>query len=375
LLMRQRQPSLMQLLNLPAPNKKFSMSFRDSHPYTKNQEQVWLIADLKAYLSAELSDVRFEEISLTFSSLHGVLDNIVRNVEKILVGAYRSDPTSMMSAYITLTTAVEGFQFQHDLKNVPLDEELFIHLHVLEFAHFATGYPQLISKAIPQCSITPVFEELRVFVKKAFPTLFTEIKEYDSLISIRDVPAFALHWQKEITAIMEKAMGTSMTLGEYDQLKMDAQNLLRNFYWFRVDGEDALQEKTKQVSPWYAIAAFCCVWYTLKSPTNFKPYWLGQPSQGGSINSSIKVSLLDIDFAIDSVPEEHRHVWTNRLEWFAAALHGHADLKEQRFAFRSAMIGKALDICCTNNTDSIAQELCNFVNCIKGLALSHHRAG
>lgn len=371
LLMRDGQSSLMQLLLPPAPDEKFSMSFRDSYPYEKNQKQVWLIADLKAYLSVELSDERFEEIGLAFSSLHELMNDIIWDVEKILVGAYRSRYASMMSAYSALTKVVEGFQIQYEPKDVPLDEELFIHLHRLEFVHFATGYEQLISKAIPQCSITPVFEELRALTKMAFPTLWIKMKEYDPLISIRDVPEFVHRWQNEIASIMEKAMGVHMTLTELDRIKMDAQNLLRNFYSFQVNGVGTLQEETKLVSPWYVVAAFCCVWYSLKFATNFKPFWLGQPAQGGSINSSNKVSLLDIDFAIDSVPEEHRHIWVNRLEWFADALRGQTELKEQRFEFRSAVVGKVLGICSTNNTDWIVQELINFTDCIKGHALQH----
>lgn len=375
LLLRYRHPSLMQLLISPVPNEKFSMSFGDAYPYKKNQEQVWLIADLKAYLSVELSDERVQEISLVFSSLHQRMNNILWDVEKILFDAYRSSYASMISSYDALTKVVEGFQIQYAAKDVALDEELFIHLHTLEYAHFATGYPELIRKAIPECLITPVFEELRIWTKEAFPTLWVEVKDTDPLISIRDVPGFSVRWQKEIAAIMTKAMGESITLVELDRIKMDAQNLLRNYYWFGVNGEGTLQEGTKQVSPWYVIAAFCCVWHTRKFLTHFKPYWLAQPAQGGSINSSNKVSLFDIDFAIDSVPEEHRHIWVNRLEWFADALRGHTELKEQQFEFRSAIVGKVLDICRTNNTDWIAQELIDFTDCIKGKALQHHRAG
>ena len=176
LMVRQRYPRLMQLLIPPVPGKKFSMSFRDSYPYEKNQEQVWLIADLKAYLSVELSDKRFQEIGLTFSFLHELMNNIIWNVEKILVGTYRASYKAMIVAYVILATVVKEYQIQHEPKDVPLDEELFIHLHTLEFAHFAVGYPELIRIAIPQHPITPVLEELRTLAKKAFPQ-FTDRSE------------------------------------------------------------------------------------------------------------------------------------------------------------------------------------------------------
>lgn len=244
LLMTQRQSSLMQLLIPPVPGKKFSMSFRDSYPYKENQEQVWLIADLQAYFSVELSDERFEEIGTAFSSLHELMNNIVWNVEKILVGAYCSSYASMMSTYAALTKVVKDFQIQHESKDLPLDEELFIHLHRLPFAHFATGYAQLIREAIPECSITPVFEELRALTKMAFPGLSKDVHETDPLISIGEVPAFIHRWQGEIAGIIEKAMDVSLTWRELDMITLEVKNLLRNFYWFRVNGDGALQEET-----------------------------------------------------------------------------------------------------------------------------------
>ena len=250
----------MQLLILPAPGKKFSMSFRDSYPYERNQDQVWLIADLKAYLSAELSEERFEEIGVVFSSLHELINNIIRNVEKILVGAYRSSYTPMMSAYGALIKVVEGYPIQHEPQDVPLDEELFIHLHTLEFSHFAAGYQKLLSEAIPQCTVTPVFEELRALAKEAFPTLSEEVNEYDPLISIGEVPAFTHRWQNKIAGIIEKAMGVSLTSRNLNKITADVQNSLRNFYYFRNTGEGTLQEETRQVSPGLSllpVVAFC----------------------------------------------------------------------------------------------------------------------
>jgi hypothetical protein len=373
LLARNREPRLMQFL-IP-PQKKFSMSFRDSYPYMRNQEQVWLIADLKANLSIELSEKRFHEIALLFSSLHDLMNNIIRNVEKILVGAYHSEDDSMSSVYADLVTAVESYQVQHERKDVPLDEELFIHLHMLEFAHFAIGYQKLIAEEIPTLPITPVIEELRAFAKKAFPALFVDVKEDDPRIAINDIPTFSLRWQKEIIVIMEKAMGEGMTFDEFDKIKPGAQIFLRDFYSHQDIGNGALHGEMK-VSPWYVIAALCCVWYVKLANTPelekiFKPYWLGQGAQGGTLHASVKESR--IGFAVDRVPEEHRHIWNVRLEWFADALRGHTELRTQRFDLRVALISKVLDISCTNNTDWIAQKLISLSDYIKDYVLRHHR--
>jgi len=376
LLTRNRMPRLMEFLNLPPLAKeKFSMEFRDSYPYEKNEEQVWLIADLKAYLSVELSDKRFYEITLLFSSLHELMNTIIWNVDKILVRAYHSDYGAMLSVYAALVAAVETYLVQHEPKDVPLDEELFTYLNTLEFAHFAIGYQKMIAEEIPTLSITPVIEEIMVFSKKAFPSQCVDVKDHDPCIAINDIPTFSLRWQKEIIAILEKAMGKSMTFDEFNQIKRGAQNLLRDFYSHQDIGNGALQGKMK-VSPWYVIAAFCCVWYvklpnTPESAKIFKPYWLGQGGQGGTLHASVKESR--IGFAKDHVPEEHRHIWNIRLEWFADALRGNTELRMQRFYFRATLIAKVLDICSTNNTDWIALKLISLSDYIRTYVLRHHR--
>lgn len=359
---------LMQLLDQPIPGKKFSMSWRDSGPYEKNSDQAWLIADLKAYLSVELTKERFEEIGRAFCLLTDIADDISISIEKIVISTHRSNYASAISAYDMVTNAVEDFQFDEKRQDLRLDEELFIHMHQLEFAHFASGHPQLIKVAMPKCQIRPVLDELQDLAKVAFPTVFIKVKEYDTRLSINDIPEFSARWKKEIMAILAKAMEVSMTIKEFDQIQIQVQNLLRTRHFFRVNNIDYQQKQAERVSPWFVVAAFCCVWYTLKDRTNFSPYWLGQASQGGSINSSNKVSLLEIPFSMDSVPEEHRQIWINRLEWFADALRGQSDLRERRFAFDSALLKKLAEICHTNNMSCMTQGLVNFARYIEAYA-------
>ena len=126
----------------------------------------------------------------------------------------------MTTAYGALIKAIEGFRFRYEPTDVPLDEELFIHLHRLEFVHFAAGYEPLMRVAIPNFSIIPVFEELKALAKGVFPRAYLAVNECDPLISIRDVPAFSRRWQNEIACIIEKAMGVSLTsrdLGNHGQ--------------------------------------------------------------------------------------------------------------------------------------------------------------
>lgn len=383
-LMRQRRQSLMQLFKPPEFDQKFSMSFRDSGFFEGNHERMRDIADLKAYLSVELCKKRFEEICSLFYLLDNAPSFIYNMVEKTLVGAYQSDYAAVVSAYGHLTMTVKDFQFRHTPQDIPLDEELFIHLHALEFLHFTIGLPKLLAIAIPECSITKVNLELLALTKSAFPQLSHPVDDCYPLLSIREIPEFSLRWRTEIVAIVEKATGINMAHDDIERNMLNVQNLLRNFYWFKgfIKNKKVLemgpnqafasQDETKVVSPWYVVAAFCCIWHPNTPVPEFEPFWPGRNSQGKSLKTTLNISLLDAEFspdAIDKVPEEHRHIWSSRLEWFADALHGHAELREKRFNFQSAMCLKLADICKTGNIESLRREMSNFINYIRRCAL------
>ncbi len=357
-LLRERQQSLMQLFNPPSPQKKFSLSFRDAYPYEKNQEQVWLIADIKSYLSAEIGQKRIEEICKIFYSLHDLINEIVVDIETILIDAYSNKYNSMIAAYREMIEVVRNFPVHHKPVDLPLDEELFIQLNKLEFVHFVVGHDQLVSEANPNCQIKEVFSELSALTKKAFPYV-KDVKEHHPLLSISQVPKFILDWHAEITEIIKKAINVNLALSEIKRINADVQNLLRNYYFFRFESASVLQDQ-ELVSPWRVVAAMCCVVYTHNTSSNFKAYWLGQRAQGGSVKASNKESFLEIKGTIDTIPEEHRHIWMCRLDWIADALRGQHVLRKEQFALRSAVGLKLLDICQTNNIDWISQQLINF---------------
>jgi len=353
----QRQARLMQLLIIPALDEQFSLSLREAYPYHKSQDHVWLIADLKAYLSVELNEDRIFKISATFSHLLERTNTLDQKIGGELTELYKT-VDHLINAYLRLIDIAEEFSFQNKLENIPLDEEYFIHLHVLEFAHFAIGFPQLARESIPEFSINEVFSEMRALAKNVFSA--SRELESDLLISLQDVPDFSIEWQDEIIEIMSKAMGERIDSRDYKKCIADTVHLLTHFYLFQEGQFIKVVTEEKMTCIWHVISALCCVWHAKQFPANLKPYWLGQPSQGGSINATMKASIFDNLGDIDNVPEEHRHFLSNRLGWFAGSLCGYGDLVAVRMKFKSALLGKMLAIIRTNNIDSIQRELSNF---------------
>jgi len=132
---------------------------------------------------------------------------------------------------------------------------------VLEYAHFAVGFPQLIKVAVPDYAITCVFEELSVLTKKVFPSLSQTVKEYSPLILLRDVLTFSTNWQNEILPIISKALGTNVEGDCYAKIAEDAQRLLTMYYFFRdISGPvPATDQKIPgTLVMWFGTASFGC---------------------------------------------------------------------------------------------------------------------
>jgi hypothetical protein len=353
---RLRQPRLFQLLSSPSSTKKTSMSFRDAYPYTKNQEQVWSIADLKAYLSAELSDERFEGITLAFADLRAWINVVLHNVEQSLFLAYRHNYQLMVEAYGTLTKEVVNFRCESAVNGARLDEVLFTHLCGLEDAHFYAGYAETVNIAIPAACVTPVWNELRKLINTIFSSPAGQFNESDELIQLGELTQWGNRWRQEILAVVETAMGETIKSSEFDKTLEGAYKIMRIDCLFGRNGKSLLQDESALVSVLHVVAAFCCVLYSTHDNTNLKPYWHGQRTQGGSVTKSNKEYLSCYpNLSIDDVPEEHRHILAYRLEWFLSALRGHQELIDQKFKFRSAIATMAMKLSDASTSNRIVQ--------------------
>ena len=178
------------------------------------------------------------------------------------------------------------------------------------------------------------------------------------------MPQFIFKWSVEINRIIDKATDSNFKLHDLKKLIESVQNVLRYHYYFRSTGPGTLNEGFKQVSPWNVIAAVCCVCYSLNYGLNFKPHWQGQAAQGGSVNTSISMPFWNRNVRTDNIPEEHRVIIVNCFEVIADAMRGHSELREKRFAFRTAVVRKVFDISNTNDINAIAENLNAFTDMV-----------
>lgn len=343
----------------------YSLSLRDIFPYRSSvpksdykasEELSALFADLKSYLSIELDGHTYVSISEVLQTLHWHLNNIERNIEKLLVDTGRSGYWEAVKTYDYLAGQIDlAPRLNAPTTDIALDEDLFLYLHTLEFAHFAQAYPMLLDKAEPACVIVPVAPVIDVLAKDS--TGNESLGMYDPFITDDEFALFVSDWEELLCSIVGKALQEEITKSSLQRAVLPALHLAQTYSLFRKP--QSTESDPFTFSLLELVAALCCVRNEQSKKasdrTVHKPYWKGQQAQGGSILSSLKTSPWGNHpgSSFDPVPEEHRLIWTSRFEWFLDALQGHTELTVQRFRFRSALARKAKVIVKTNNREGM----------------------
>lgn len=351
-----KRPQLMAMLRRPdSLTRKPSLSFRSAHPYAENEEQVFLISDLKVYLSIELDDERYLEIGGFHDFMEKQLSKVAARIDNEINVMCHTDQAQ---AYKRITEALASSVFEPLLADIDLDEDLYFHLNALEFAHYAVGYSELLKKAKPVSQITPIPASLDKFAKELMQ--YESGRFYDVIFSADDTARFVDTYEKPLIFLVGKALGKVITRRDLESLKMHVFNLLCIYAIFG-KGKLPLDTKVQLFSTLELVAAICCVHdelsKTREERTQHKPYWKGQNTQGRSILTTLEKWTLSTDMSKERVPEEHYQIWTHRFEWVMAALIGCAELKTQQLIFRSALADAMNELSKTNNMAAIHKNL------------------
>lgn len=372
--MRERDDRMFGLLNAPENLKrKAGLEFREAYPNSMSKEGTWLVADMKSYLSIELSETRIAEIDSTFSQLMSVVDSIDTNVRQAILDAHGHAIPGTLTIYPALTVELDGFRTDDEGQSVPrLDEVLYAYVSSLEFRHFARVYPSLVEIATPmagELQVTPItgkLDELALDIVRAcrglciFGTL-EPATDLDCMIQLKQLPGLAEDYAQEIRSLVERATGVAISERAYEQSFPCVHGLLVTVCMYE-PGQIPLEEKLlatfRQV-----VAAFCAIHYELnirKTPSNHKPYWHSQQAQGGSLRTPLLASVWSTDRL-----EEHSQIWRCRLDWFQAAIRGETELHHARMAFRAALIRNVAEIAKIKDTAILAENLSTLPDFVK----------
>lgn len=363
-ILRYRHNRLFHFLKLP-DNKRYTLELRYDTPFVdgdvSTEEAVWLLADLKTYLSLELAEQVYIEIQTLFDDIPLLLERFRLGTEQVLVEAYGNDYANASTAYVALVEEIADFAPMDTQKENGLDEDLCAYVQSLEFFHFAVGAPDLFHKAVPSdVKITPVTEELTVFTSGVYQNIFCADHLHIPCLSIDEIPFFVRKNWNQMVAIFNKAMSNPVNWTASDDAIADVQSVIHNFFWFQHQKPSTeVDTQSKRVSPWICVAALCCVWHMRENPMSHKTYSRLMPQGEGikvleptrSLLNALKQSKSTL-VAVDSMTLEHRLIWRHRLEWFCDSLIGQSELLVPKFRYRVALVEKLIEIIRKNRDSS-----------------------
>jgi hypothetical protein len=294
---------------------------------------------------------------LVFWSVQKIVHEICQHVGHNLTATYGADFSAVANAYEQLAAAVRSFAISYPRKNLDLDEDLYGYVQSLEFLHHAIGMPELLTKAIPQCTVVrPVEGEILEFTQAVCMELGIALREeaHVPLLSISEMADFVMQRIDRILSIVNLAMGWNLAASDITfEILVDSQRIVHNYRWFlRVGDFDEVGLDDKLVSPWMCIGALICILHSRSStPAAHAPYWrlmvekegqkVAQPTR--SLRKALKDTFSDQTIS-EKMTLEHRHIWRTRLDWFCNSLNGMGPVVLPSLQFRVSLTMKLMDI-------------------------------
>jgi hypothetical protein len=133
-LVRQREPRLIDFLTKDPP-EKISLEIRDAFPITKNEQNTYLLSDLKAYLTIEMDEPKVREIDAFFYHFISRCGTTQRSLEAQIATDFTAS-REMEGALELLTAAFKEYVPRPPKREAPLDEALYVYLCRYECVHF-----------------------------------------------------------------------------------------------------------------------------------------------------------------------------------------------------------------------------------------------
>jgi hypothetical protein len=336
-----------------------TLEFKDSYPDPRNPEVTLLVADLTAYLSQEIDDIRLEQIHAATPPLPEMLQAIENQntiLSRHLLSRGNGEQSQDAAAYRALAAAVDAYTPAPRTSQNRLDEALYTYLRTLRFQHYVGGFERAMPLAAIKGNITPVGQEMSALCDQISARWGFRLELHDGVLSINALPDFVAQWAPELLALVECATGLTRSRNVY-QIK-HASKLLNLYTYFQRHTRDL---DAKLLSVLDCVAALCTIRHELAANTKHRPYWHGQNSQGGNLlrhlNAHRSIESLYQD---DHVPHGANQILHQRYNNMSTALVGTAEIHEARMSFRLARLKQHAKILQLNDAALILAELERF---------------
>lgn len=357
--MRDRgQDRIFGLIRAPSSPDEAHFEFRDAFPLSKNEKNTWIVADLKAYLGAEIPKQKLNRIDRLFGAFVGCVE---RTREKTEWCAYsKKEYARVVKVCETLRKQIEAFQIRQAKSQASLDEDLYVHLCRAEFLHFAGELRVAFDAARPAEPIAAVVPDLRRLCRSVGQRVGQPLKPHTEFLVLATFIEFAKEFASDCMGMVINATGLQIDDSTYHKCIPYAEELL-----FRVNfmGRGTLPSRNAiWVSVRSIAAALCAVLQEHSLRSEIRPRWFGHKYQGGSLFNALSGKVYDSDgqTAAEERPEVFLQIWAQRLLWVQEALCNHLELAESKLALRKSLLTKLTDCVKAGPVDTIEEALDAF---------------
>lgn len=341
LISRKRKSNIFSLLAAPELRKS-GLEIRLSHPNKKTSDLVFLLADLREYLGAELSTKKIVDINNIFNTLEANLFNFEEDVLTSLFH-YNKEYKAIVENYKIIQKKIENYEICASPQKINrLDETLYTYISSLEIRNFIATFPALTIAAENTIRLSPAIQHMKRMGLEKYQfdinALDTEIKKYTQAIA----------------DLLGVAFQEKINTEKIEKYTISATKLLIISRLF----SGKLLVKT-QIRFSLIIAAYCVIHAEYLKPTKHMPYWFGQQAVGDSLLTSLNQPLSE-RFAY----EEHTKILQIRLYYFENQLNNQIELYETKKCLNTALLTKAQAIACIQNSQEIFNQSLKFFNMI-----------
>lgn len=355
---KKRKRSLFMLIRPIEGTTRPSLEHRDRHPLRGNENQVWLLADLKSYLRMELDPERAARIELLFDDILPRLQEFINNLNGNLTIEHGSDPIHMDCAVNEVISSLlkqkKPERRTDESNRVPLDEHLYLHLCSLDFLNYVGEFKQIAELTTPDTHIRPIqldIESLREKVKLAGASPYSG----GPVAPLTESGLIYATWEQDLLPLIEKVTDTPLKRQEYIALAKPAEELLYRYFLFKWGDPDPTQYP---LGIFEYLTAACAIWHEMQMKTTYKPYWLGQQAQGRRILSTLDKPLrYSTNLNVEEIPEALHQIWVGRYRWMADAIKGQQASHSIRSKLALSVLLHARNAVQSGSIDLIEREL------------------
>lgn len=341
---------------IKTPAKTFAFEMRGAYPTADSETNSFLLNDLRAYLGIEIDLDTLTDVDSFFRSLIDRVDRIHHLLDQAAYSAGTHE--GIISSYQCLISHIDHFDVPRS--NMPLqsrlDLELYLHLHKVEFMHFAGALRNVYTRAIPPSSIHPIREDMIL----AFSQITNHQRTYRNIT----LPYFRFDAFEEIAKasrdyfleLIHTSMGVILSDRDYERSTTLAEELLFRVKFFA--SESPIDRCDIRVNFREITSSLCAVAQALKFRTKYRPNIFRDTGQTRSIITPLERRLdienLDPKYAIQ---EGYLQLWHHRREWVQDALEGHSAIASLKFELRKKLLDKVIDCVNLNDIEAIRDAL------------------